>query len=72
MSARDFQLNVEMRDALEAMIDKTSLVAVVEALRDIADEKSSHIVANWQDAKTAKPWERAAGRLDTLAANIDI
>lgn len=58
------------RNVLETLIDRFGLTVVTETLRDICDDKSMHIAANWQDNGTAKAWERVAGRLGTLANYI--
>jgi hypothetical protein len=45
---------------LEQMIDNASLWDVLNALEQVAYEKSEHLRSNWQDPVTAKLWERAA------------
>jgi hypothetical protein len=56
--------------ALENMIDRASLAAVLDALRQIADAKAEHIETAWQDFPTARPWRRAANRLTTLQRHV--
>lgn len=55
------------RDALERLVDTRSLLAVTEALADIAREKAEHIRGNWQDESLARIWEQAANALDRAA-----
>lgn len=40
-------------DALEALIDQTSLSSVFEALSEICNEKAEHLQANWQEKVTS-------------------
>ena len=56
--------------ALEALIDRTSVQAVVDAIGGICHEKGAHIDANWQDRPLARVWYhtgdavmKCAGRL---------
>jgi hypothetical protein len=50
----------ELQNALEALIDRTSLEEVVEALRGICFDKAEHIEHTWQDVGTAQVWRKAA------------
>ena len=61
MNART--LTPEDVHALESLIDRTSIGAVLESLSTIADAKAEHIGANWQDAGLARVWTRVAGRI---------
>lgn len=54
-------------ELLERMIDAEGLPRVVAMLAIIAGEKAEHVATNWQDARTAKSWERCASRLSTCA-----
>lgn len=45
---------------LESMIDKGNVREVMEAIAEICDDKSEHILRNWQDSPLSKQWERAA------------
>jgi len=49
-----------MSDDLERMIDEHGLQAVLDALTDICWGKAEHLRTNWQDAASAKGWDRAA------------
>ena len=51
------------RQALEQLIDTTTLHAVLAALEDICGEKADHLRTNWQDQATARLWERTARRI---------
>jgi hypothetical protein len=55
------------KDILESIIDKTSLLHVLELISDICQEKADHIRCNWQDEKTAAPWAEAGRRLARYA-----
>ena len=50
-------------DELEEMVDTIGLAKVLDMLSDIAYEKAEHIRANWQDASTARVWQRAGNRV---------
>jgi hypothetical protein len=47
------------------------LLHVITALEIMCGEKASHIMANWQDRDTARPWRQAEGKLGTLAHEIE-
>lgn len=55
--------------ALEAIIDRTSLAAVVEAIAAICYGKQEHVLTNWQDRGLAQAWYRAAVRVEATAAS---
>ncbi len=59
-------------DALEAMIDATSVSAVLEALAEVCSLKATHIAEAWGDYETATNWECAATSIDRVAAKISI
>lgn len=63
--------NENIADALEQMIDKHGLLAVVTALDLICSEKADHIEVNWQDKITAKPWRRASNALYTASRKVE-
>lgn len=52
------------REALEALIDRTSLHQVLFALSGICHEKAEHIRSNWQDPPTATVWDRHGFAID--------
>lgn len=56
---------------LEAMIDRHGLLHVITALECICFEKEEHIITNWQDARTAKPWGVAARKLTALGRQVE-
>lgn len=64
-----FSEGSEAMIALEAMIDRVGLANVVYALSHIAGAKAEHLRCNWQDYTSAKYWDKAATKLDKLAAN---
>ena len=56
------------RDTLEAIIDGTSVKAMLEAISDICGAKEEHLISNFsQDEKTARVW---VGLADMLAARL--
>lgn len=56
--------NQELEDALEKLVDATSINRVLESLVCVCRGKAIHLAVNWQDASTAKEWERLAQRLE--------
>ena len=56
----------EVKDQLEAMIDKTSLNDVLEMLAEICHEKAEHLRCNWQDETAARQWERWGNRISRI------
>jgi hypothetical protein len=57
------QASLSPKELLEQFIDGSSLFAVLEMIEVICEEKADHIMANWQDEKSARCWQRAAYRL---------
>lgn len=62
----------QMIEAVEQLVDSASLAKVVDALSCMCSEKEEHILTNWQDRATARPWARAATALQRLAHKLDI
>jgi hypothetical protein len=48
------------KDTLEAILDRYSMAIVIDALSEIAYDKSVHIAENWQDVHLAKAWAKIA------------
>lgn len=61
------ELTTEDRDALEAILDRYSVRAVLEALAGICFDKADHVRTNWQDDITARAWDRDAKAIDKLS-----
>jgi len=59
-------------DTLEALIDLTSVKAVLEAISDICGAKEEHIIANWQDEKTARVWAEACGLVGCASVDVRV
>lgn len=59
-------------DAVEELVDGASLCSVLEALSCMCSEKANHIRENWQDDKTARPWDQMARKLQRLANQCDV
>lgn len=56
------------RDTLEMdYVDKFTLADTLEALGLICWEKAEHLISNWQDTYTARPWQQMGAQLDTLS-----
>jgi hypothetical protein len=53
-------MTIDDRDNLELMVDKFSLVQILDALVEIAIEKSSHIRYDRQDNYSARTWTSAS------------
>lgn len=56
--------NDEMRDALEAIVDKIGLASTLANLAEIASLKAQHIRENWQDEGLAKTWDKDSRAID--------
>ncbi len=55
---------------LENLVDANGLSNVLEALSEICFAKASHLEEAWQDASTAKTWERDGHKIANLAARV--
>jgi hypothetical protein len=55
-------------DAVEELVDATSLQAVLRALAEAAFAKADHLESNWQDGAAARVWSRLGKRVDTVAS----
>lgn len=60
--------NFEME--LAAMVDRYGLSAVLNELANICNGKADHIATNWQDAPSAKFWERDARVIAAAEAKV--
>jgi hypothetical protein len=56
-------LDAQTEAALEAIVDKFGLAAVIFGLACICSGKADHVETNWQDKRLAKVWERTCVRL---------
>lgn len=63
------QFTQEQMDTLEAIVDASSLAAVLEGLSEVCHAKAEHIRSNWQDRLSACVWD-AAGLTITKAATF--
>ena len=57
---------------IEPIVDSSSLADVLFALARMCNEKAEHLESNWQDAITARVWDRAARKIDRLAGDSTI
>lgn len=60
----------EAMDALEALVDKFTLGAILELLERICHKKAENLINNWSDEALAKLWEKAARQIEQI--NVDI
>lgn len=63
-------LSQEQKDQLEALVDSASLSAVLVALAEVAAEKAEHLRSNWQDAVSARTWDAASRKVDSLSMRL--
>jgi hypothetical protein len=56
--------------AIEGMVDRTSVAAVLEALGNICYEKAEHLREAWQDHGAAKTWEKDGKRIHALSLKV--
>jgi hypothetical protein len=56
-------------DELEAMIDRSSVYAVLEAIAQICRLKAVHLRGDWQDDRAAKVWLRGAVVIEKASEN---
>lgn len=47
-------------DELEMLVDRTSIVRVLEALGDICSDKAEHVSGNYGDRALARRWDKAS------------
>jgi hypothetical protein len=57
-----------MLDVLERLVDERGLMAVLEGLAGVCQDKAEHIRTGWQDKPLAKAWEQMSGVLYNAAA----
>ena len=57
----------ENLDAIEALIDKTSLKYVLDVIAEVASTKADHIRDNWQDAELAENWDNCCAGILTAS-----
>jgi hypothetical protein len=56
-------LNQSELNTLEALVDATSIEAVIQGLSEICGAKAEHIAHNWQGTILAKRWATMEGAL---------
>lgn len=57
-------------EALELLVDASTVSDVVLALARMCNEKAEHIRCNWQDEATAKAWDHVESILDAAAMKV--
>ncbi|MBK1988560.1 hypothetical protein A0J48_013605 [Sphaerospermopsis aphanizomenoides BCCUSP55] len=60
----------ELMNALEELVDKVTLGAILELLERICHKKAENLRTHWQDEETAKLWDKAAKQIENI--NVDI
>ena len=56
----------DLENKIEALIDSSTVLDVLQAIQTVIYEKASHIESNWQDTSTAKCWELAGNSLNKV------
>jgi len=59
----------ELIDAIEPLMDASSLSDMLLAIARVCNEKAEHLRCNWQDEISARVWDKAAKRIDEVSAN---
>ena len=57
---------------IEEMIDRSGLQHVLELIAMICNGKADHLRENWQDARTARVWERAGQTVEKAAQSAAV
>ncbi len=59
-----------LKDQLEALLDKTTISALLDDLNQICIEKAEHVRINWQDNQLADGWDEYADALSAAISKI--
>lgn len=51
-------------DVIEKLVDKHSIMSVLEMLAHVCREKSDHLATNWQDPHSARRWNYWASKIE--------
>lgn len=62
----------ELIDAIEPLMDKSSIADVLLAMARVCNEKAEHLRVNWQDEGAAKAWDRGARAIDRFSTHACI
>lgn len=57
-------------NAIEELIDSHDLAEVITSIHEICLLKAEHLRSNWQDAKGARVWKKAARTIDKAIGPI--
>jgi len=61
----------ERLDALEALVDASSIKATVDLLAEVCSAKADHIMTNWQDEPLSSDWDNIAAMLLNVEHKIN-
>ena len=62
----------ETIEAIEPLLDRSSLSDIVLALARLCNEKAEHVRSAWQDEHLAKAWDRAARACDRFSQHAGV
>lgn len=60
----------ELRQALEALVDESSVADLLDELSCVCFVKAEHVRANWQDSALARSWEGAGSAVERIAERL--
>lgn len=63
-------MNPNPKEQLETLLDSSNMLAVLDDLIQICNEKSEHVATNWQDDRLAAAWDDYADALNSAVAKI--
>lgn len=66
------QVSKADRDAIEGILDRSDLRAVIDALCGICVSKVEHIDTNWQDKSLSRLWAKDASKLAKFHATLEV
>jgi hypothetical protein len=63
--------NQEIETAVEEILDRSSVLAMLEALGAICSAKAEHVQDVWDDRAMAMAWQRVGMIIDHAATRLD-
>lgn len=58
------------QDAIEHIIDSTSLAQLCDMIGEVCDAKGAHLENNWQDRWSARAWKKNAKKFYNLSKEM--